>query len=331
MVSLVQMDCRLGEPGGNFDRAAAHVAEASRRGSGLVLLPELWSTAYALDRAAELASPLASTPEDGGWFGRFATLARENRVWLAGSLLWLAVAVRRLRAFQELLRHAEPASADIAALAEELATRMGVRCPPVAALPGVITPLVWCAFGKPQLVIPAALLKQLDTERWRTLLAHELAHLRRREGRWEIFFECRRPAGGAGATAAPAGRDEESITLLLGAGDAGDAAVALIVPEQGAWQVARGADDGTLQVHRRSAADRWLCRLVLPDAWLPGAGAGVPEAPLLVGTRLFDDRVVGLPVRVVNHVIELHLGERDRTCIPTVGDAAENAALLVSH
>lgn len=86
-VSLVQMDCRLGEPGHNFDRAAVHVAEAARRGSGLVLLPELWSTAYALDRAAELASPLANTPEAGGWFGRFAALARENGVWLAGSLL----------------------------------------------------------------------------------------------------------------------------------------------------------------------------------------------------------------------------------------------------
>jgi omega-amidase len=86
-ISLVQMDCRLGEPDDNFERAAAHVAEASRRGSGLVLLPELWSTAYALDRAPALASPLAGTPEDGGWFGRFALLARDNKVWLAGSLL----------------------------------------------------------------------------------------------------------------------------------------------------------------------------------------------------------------------------------------------------
>lgn len=86
-ISLVQMDCRLGEPEYNFERAATHVAEAARRGSALVLLPELWSTAYALDRAPELASSLANTPEDGGWFGRFAALARDNRVWLAGSLL----------------------------------------------------------------------------------------------------------------------------------------------------------------------------------------------------------------------------------------------------
>jgi predicted amidohydrolase len=86
-ISLVQMDCRLGEPEHNFARAAAYVEEAARRGSGLVLLPELWSTAYALDRAPELASPLADSPEAGGWFGRFAALAREHKVWLGGSLL----------------------------------------------------------------------------------------------------------------------------------------------------------------------------------------------------------------------------------------------------
>ena len=86
-ISLVQMDCRLGEPGYNFERAAGYVAEAGRRGSELVLLPELWSTAYALDRAPALASPLVASADEDGWFGRFATLARENGVWLAGSLL----------------------------------------------------------------------------------------------------------------------------------------------------------------------------------------------------------------------------------------------------
>jgi predicted amidohydrolase len=85
-ISLVQMDCRLGEPAHNFDRAAELIAEAARRGSRLVLLPELWSTAYALDRAPELASALAPTPDES-WFGRFAALAQQHGVWLGGSLL----------------------------------------------------------------------------------------------------------------------------------------------------------------------------------------------------------------------------------------------------
>jgi predicted amidohydrolase len=85
-ISLVQMDCRLGEPAYNFERAAAYIAEAAQRGSQLVLLPELWSTAYALERAPELASALASTPDES-WFGRFAALAQQHGVWLGGSLL----------------------------------------------------------------------------------------------------------------------------------------------------------------------------------------------------------------------------------------------------
>jgi predicted amidohydrolase len=86
-ISLVQMDCRVGEPEANFAAAAGYIADAAQRGSDLVLLPELWSTAYALERAPELASPLAPTADDEGWFGRFAALAREHGVWLAGSLL----------------------------------------------------------------------------------------------------------------------------------------------------------------------------------------------------------------------------------------------------
>ncbi len=86
-ISLVQMDCRLGMPEENFTVAEAQIAEAARRGSNLVILPELWSTAYALDEAALLAAPLAAGPEAGGWFGRFAALARQHKVYLAGSML----------------------------------------------------------------------------------------------------------------------------------------------------------------------------------------------------------------------------------------------------
>lgn len=86
-IALVQMDCLVGDPTANFAVAAGHVAEAARRGSQLVLLPELWSTAYALERAPELASPLARDAGEEGWFGAFAGLAQQHGVWLAGSLL----------------------------------------------------------------------------------------------------------------------------------------------------------------------------------------------------------------------------------------------------
>jgi len=109
-------------------------------------------------------------------------------LWLAGSVLWLVVALRRLLGFQKLLCHAEPAPADIVAVAEQLASCIGVRCPPIVMMPGTITPLVWCLAGKPRLVVPAALVNRLDSEQWRTLLAHELAHLRRRD-HWVRWLE----------------------------------------------------------------------------------------------------------------------------------------------
>ncbi len=86
-ISLAQIDCKLGDPEHNFVQAERMIAEAARRGSDLVLLPELWSTAYALDAAPTLASPLAATPADGGWFGRVAALAAQHRLFVGGSLL----------------------------------------------------------------------------------------------------------------------------------------------------------------------------------------------------------------------------------------------------
>ena len=41
-ISLAQIDCRIADPETNFAHAATLVAEAARRGSDLVILPELW-------------------------------------------------------------------------------------------------------------------------------------------------------------------------------------------------------------------------------------------------------------------------------------------------
>ena len=86
-LTLVQMDCTLGEPASNFARAKALVAEAARRGSQLVVLPELWSTAYDLEHAAAHADPLAAAPDAPGWFGVLAGWAKQHNLWLTGSIL----------------------------------------------------------------------------------------------------------------------------------------------------------------------------------------------------------------------------------------------------
>lgn len=81
-ISLAQMDVALGQPQVNLAKVQELTAEAKRRGSDVVLLPELWSTGYDLENAGQYATSL-----DEGLFAELATLARENAIHICGSLL----------------------------------------------------------------------------------------------------------------------------------------------------------------------------------------------------------------------------------------------------
>jgi hypothetical protein len=146
---------------------------------------------------------------------------------------------------------------------------------PVA--PGLSIALPPAAFQRA--LRPPVTLADLETGRRRTVEAERSTEvqLRRRQGRWEIFFDCRRPSGaarpGAAVTVEPRRSLEpgiEAVAVDLGASPT--AATTLIVPEHGPPSRVGLDDDGTLEVHRRSLYDRWYCRIVLPDAWLPPAG-----------------------------------------------------------
>jgi omega-amidase len=81
-ISLAQFDLELGEPAVNLQKADDLAAAASRCGSNLLLLPELWSTGYDLNRAAEFAS----APGEG-MHAAMADLARRYRLHVCGSVL----------------------------------------------------------------------------------------------------------------------------------------------------------------------------------------------------------------------------------------------------
>jgi predicted amidohydrolase len=78
------MDIALGEPDKNLAKVRELAAEAARRGSDILVLPELWSTGYDLERAADYAAPI-----DGGVFAETATLAQEYGLHILGSCLSL--------------------------------------------------------------------------------------------------------------------------------------------------------------------------------------------------------------------------------------------------
>jgi beta-lactamase regulating signal transducer with metallopeptidase domain len=101
-------------------------------------------------------------------------------LWLAGSVLWWTAAGARLIRFRISLRTARPAPRALQERAERLAKHLGLaRCPRVYLLPAPIMPLLWAVVGKPCLLLPAVLWARLSLEQQETLLAHELAHLRR--------------------------------------------------------------------------------------------------------------------------------------------------------
>lgn len=82
IVSLAQMDVLLGQVGQNLAAARSMVAEAARRGSNIVILPELWPTGYDLENATAHAQPL-----DAGVFVETAKLAAEFEMHILGSCL----------------------------------------------------------------------------------------------------------------------------------------------------------------------------------------------------------------------------------------------------
>jgi predicted amidohydrolase len=81
-VSLAQMNVKAGDPRANWGVMQELTAEAARRGSELVVFPELWDNGYALERAKEVASTLST-----GLFAQVAALSRNSNLFVLGSML----------------------------------------------------------------------------------------------------------------------------------------------------------------------------------------------------------------------------------------------------
>jgi predicted amidohydrolase len=81
-VALGQMDVAIGQPEENFRVVQALAHKAAKSGADLLLVPELWSTGYALERAELIASPI-----DDGLVADFGHLAAREKIALFGSTL----------------------------------------------------------------------------------------------------------------------------------------------------------------------------------------------------------------------------------------------------
>ncbi|HEY2251866.1 MAG TPA: M56 family metallopeptidase [Planctomycetaceae bacterium] len=110
--------------------------------------------------------------------------------WLGGAVCCALVAVKRSLRFEQILRETQPASPRLQRLTREIAGKLGLRrVPDVRHVECVQVPMLWCAGRRPTIVLPMRLTRQLDDQpddrldeqRVTLILAHELAHLRRRD------------------------------------------------------------------------------------------------------------------------------------------------------
>ena len=110
-------------------------------------------------------------------------------IWVGGAALVALIVRMRIVRFQRMLSGMLPASQRLQSVADDLAKRMGLQhSPDVRVVDSAVAPLVWCAGGRATVVLPVRLLGAIDEQQTAMVLAHELAHLRRRDhfGRAEI-------------------------------------------------------------------------------------------------------------------------------------------------
>ena len=128
-----------------------------------------------------------------GWLGSHG---KEALVWgwllgTASVLGWTLV--RTLRFQSSLVRASEPAPPEVQRLAREIARGLGLgTVPTVYATRAHLSPLVWWVGGKVRVLLPSELLADMDGSELRCILAHELAHIRRRDHvvRWLEWLAC---------------------------------------------------------------------------------------------------------------------------------------------
>lgn len=81
-ISLAQMQIALGDERKNVAQMEKWAVEAARRGSHMVVFPELWSSGYDLERSKELSHGL-----NAGTFNQFSAAATANKISMVGSML----------------------------------------------------------------------------------------------------------------------------------------------------------------------------------------------------------------------------------------------------
>jgi beta-lactamase regulating signal transducer with metallopeptidase domain len=104
-------------------------------------------------------------------------------IWLLGSGIVALASARRIRRFSRLLAATStPAPAAVQRAASTVAYELGVRPAPLVAVSAAeLAPMTWWAGRRVRIVLPRAFVAEAGADQLRWVLAHELAHVRRRD------------------------------------------------------------------------------------------------------------------------------------------------------
>ena len=114
--------------------------------------------------------------------------------WLLGAIGLLGWSLARMAHFRRTLaRASRPAAAGLQREAAAIGRQLGLaRIPEVRTTDARVTPMVWWTGGEVRVLVPAWVLADLTRDETRAILAHELAHVRRRDHlvRWLEWLAC---------------------------------------------------------------------------------------------------------------------------------------------
>ncbi|RIK79908.1 MAG: hypothetical protein DCC68_12350 [Planctomycetota bacterium] len=148
--------------------------------------------AEALSTSARISPPVAEVAKTSAVPATFSIDSAAfalSAVWITGSIAWFGLALARIVRFRRLLRRAVPATPPLQREVASLAERIGLaRAPEVLVVAGQISPLVCTPLCRAVLVLPRDLLSRFSAEQRAAVIAHELAHLRRRD-HWTRWLE----------------------------------------------------------------------------------------------------------------------------------------------
>jgi beta-lactamase regulating signal transducer with metallopeptidase domain len=146
------------------------------RGEDPPVLPEMASSEVMSEEASSPPNQVANMP---GWQPTWLA-SLTLYLWLAGVVGMGLLQLIRITRFRRLVARPQPAPRWLAKQVAKLAAKLQVKRLQALVVPGILSPCVW-SLGRPKLLWPTSLLDRLSADCRRSVIVHELAHLRRRD------------------------------------------------------------------------------------------------------------------------------------------------------